>query len=307
MGYLFLFISAISGTIKGFFGKKISDNINGLEGAIFTNFIRMIFCIPIGLVFVFFDGNFSDLAVSREVLLISLFAGISTSIFIVSWLLAVKKSAFTSLDAFISLGIIVPILLSNIFYEEKVSLSQFIGIILLLGGVFIMSLYNNQIKQKIGLPSLILFLIVGLANGFVDFSYKIFQHTKADTPASVFNFYIYIFSAVTLLTVFMFLHFTHQREAVPDSGEREVESLIDKKKTIYIAIMAIFLFCNSYFKTLAASLLTSVQMYPLAQGASILFALLMSSIFLKEKIKPLCIAGLTILFISLLFINVIVF
>ena len=71
--------------------------------------------------------------------------------------------------------------------------------------------------------------------------------------------------------------------------------------------MAVFLFCNSYFKALAASHLHAVQMYPLAQGGSILFALLMSSIFLKEKIKPLCIAGLTIVFISLLFINVIVF
>ena len=105
----------------------------------------------------------------------------------------------------------------------------------------------------------------------------------------------------------MFLHFNHKKDATPDSDEREGKTLIDKRKTVYIAIMAIFLFCNSYFKTLAASFLTSAQMYPLAQGASILFALLMSSVLLKEKIKPLCITGFAIVFISLLFINVIVF
>ena len=31
MGYLFLLISTISGTVKGFFGKKISNDTNGLE------------------------------------------------------------------------------------------------------------------------------------------------------------------------------------------------------------------------------------------------------------------------------------
>lgn len=103
------------------------------------------------------------------------------------------------------------------------------------------------------------------------------------------------------------MHFKPKKKASSGTSEQGAASIIDKRKTIYIAIMAVFLFCNSYFKTLAASRLHAVQMYPLAQGASILFALLMSSIFLKEKIKPLCIAGLAILFISLLFINIIVF
>ena len=315
MGYLFLLLSVISGAVKGFFAKKVSDKTSGIKGSVFSNFIRMLFCIPIGLLFVLFDGALPSLAVSGTVLLISALAGVSTSIFIVFWLLSVKTSAYTSVDTFISLGIVIPILLSYLFYDEAVALSQIIGLLFLFGAVVIMSMYNNQVKQKMTANSLFLLIIVGISNGFTDFAYKIFQYNKADTPVSVFNFYIYVFSALTLLLVYAFLHFKAvlASRVEPSCKSREAEQtqedapLFDKRKTVYIFIMAVFLFCNSYFKTLATARLPAVQVYPLAQGAAIVLALLMSGVFFKEKIKPLCIVGLITLFISLLFINVIVF
>ena len=271
----------------------------------------MLFCIPIGLIFVFFDGTPSDLIVSQNVLIISAFAGITTSVFIVSWLLAVKKSAYTALDAFVSLGLLVPIIFSSAFYSERITLSQILGLILLLIAVTLMSFYNNQIKDKLSASSIILLLIVGLSNGLTDFSYKIFKYSKDSTPASVFNLYIYLFSAITLLAVFLYFHFRHVKDCKDTDAKTESETadtpLLDRKKSVYIAIMAIFLFCNSYFKTLAASRLSAIQIYPLAQGGAMLLTLMMSAVFFKEKIKPLCIAGLIVLFISLLFINVIVF
>ena len=304
MGYLFLFISVISGSVKGFFAKKISDKTPGIEGAILTNFIRMIFCIPIGLIFILIDGSISDLAVSGDVLLIAAFTGITTGIFIVSWLLAVKQSAFTAVDTFIALGILVPIFLSSLVYQESVSASQIIGLILLIGAVMIMSAYNNQIKEKLSLPALILLLLVSLSNGLTDFAYKIFSYSATSTPASVFNFYIYLFSAATLICAFALIRL---KQGEQKNEENSATNLIDRKKALYIFIMAIFLFSNSYFKTLATNRLSAVEVYPLMQGTAIILTLAMSCIFFKEKIKPLCILGLALLFTSLLFINVISF
>ena len=87
----------------------------------------------------------------------------------------------------------------------------------------------------------------------------------------------------------------------------EKRSGIDIIKILYIAIMAVFLFANTYFKTLAASILDSVMLYPLSQGLSLLLSLIMSAVFFKEKIKPISITGITVLFVGLLFINVIKF
>ena len=306
MGYLFLSLSVISGAIKGFFAKKISDKTVGLKSAVLSNLIRMLFCIPIGLLFVVFDGGLTSLRIPQNVVWNILLSGISTSAFIVSWLLAVQKSAYTSMDAFLSMGILVPILLSCLFYQEGVSLSQLIGLILLLGSVVVMSLYNKQIKEKTSLGAALLLAFVGMANGFTDFSQKMFTNNGANTPVSVFSFYTYVVSAVVLCAFFFCLKEKKQLAQQQDEkGEKEEKTaILDKQKLIYIAVMALFLFCNSYFKTLAAGRLSAVQLYPLSQGSAMMLSLLMSAIFFKEKIKPLCIVGMAVLFIGLLFLNV---
>ena len=51
MGYLYLFISLITGATKGLFGKKVSQLVSGTRGAAVTNLIRMILCTLIGAVF----------------------------------------------------------------------------------------------------------------------------------------------------------------------------------------------------------------------------------------------------------------
>jgi drug/metabolite transporter (DMT)-like permease len=269
----------------------------------------MLFCIPLGFIFVLFDGGMSALKVSTDLLLISAFAGITTGVMLITWLLAVQKSAYSAMDAFLSVSVLVPIVLSCIFYKETVSLSQGIGLVLLFGAVILMSLYTNQIKQKLGLSAILLLLTMSLFNGLADFSYKLFDHRAPNVPASVFNFYIYIFCAISLL-VFFFC--AKQKPSVEEESELEPlqptkEKDLDKRKLVYIAVMAAAQFCYSYFKTLAASRLSSVELFPLQQGAAITLSLLMSAVFFKEKIKPLCIVGLIVLFAGLLFLNVITF
>lgn len=306
MGYLFIFTALLCGTVKGFFGKKISDKTSGLKSAVFSNFIRMLFCIPIGLLFVCFDGSFSAMLVSKKILLISAFSGVFTSIFIVSWLLAAQKSAYTSIDAFLSVGLLIPILFSRFFYGESITASQILGLGLLFVSAFIMSAYTNQIKQKLRFSSVLLLLVVGAANGFTDFSLKIFTKNANETPVSVFNFYVYLFSGITLLLLFLFLK-EKPRQENAEFCENKKQAMLDKRKILYIAVMAVFLFCYSYFKTLASERLAAVLIYPLMQGGAILSSMLMSALCFKEKIKPLCLLGMTILFVGLLFINVLIF
>ncbi len=307
MGYLFLLISICSGGIKGFVAKKVSNKTNGIKSAVLTNFIRMLFCIPVGFIFVLIDGGIESLAVDKKVLGIAALAGASTCIFIVSWLIAVQKSAYTAVDTFVSMGLLVPILLSLAFYQERISCSQIIGLVLLFISVILMTLYSNQIKAKLGIFSLLLLLVVGLSNGITDFTQKIFKYNNATgAPASVFNFYIYVFSAVILLVVFLCLKEKKPAHAETFTDTQKTKDW-DKQKVLYILIMAIFLFCNTYFKTLASERLPAVQVYPLAQGSALVLSSLMAALFFKEKIKPLCIVGLIVLFTGLLLINVIVF
>ena len=172
MGYLFLLIALFAGATKGYCGKKTSGYTNNFGDAILANTIRMILCTVIGFVIILASEGLSSLIPSMEMMFISALSGISTAIFVVSWLISVKKSAYMMLDIFLMLGVLIPLTASNIFFNEAIKPTQWVGMAVLFAAVVIMCSYNNSIKTKISLPSFILLLICGIANGVADFSQK---------------------------------------------------------------------------------------------------------------------------------------
>jgi multidrug transporter EmrE-like cation transporter len=67
--------------------------------------------------------------------------------------------------------------------------------------------------------------------------------------------------------------------------------------------MALCLFANSYFKTLAAARLDAVLMYPLNQGAALILSSAMASLLFREKLTAKAIAGIVLAFAGLVIIN----
>ena len=193
MGYIFLLISLFAGTLKGYCGKKTSNYTSSFVNAVFANTIRMFLCILIGFVLILATEDLRILIPSRTLLLVSALSGVSSAVFVVAWLICVKKSAYMMLDIFLMLGVLIPLTASNIFLSESIKLTQWVGIGVLFLAVVIMCSYNNTIKAKLTLPSLILLLICGIANGFADFSQKLFTKCIPDGSASAFNFYTYDF------------------------------------------------------------------------------------------------------------------
>ena len=299
MGYLYLFTAVAFGLTKGYLGKRISDKTPTVKNSITTNLIRMVFCIVVGLIFALCEGGLGGLVPETSVLLVALGAGVATCAFIVSWLLSVRESAYMSVEAFIAMGVLVPTICSAIFYGESVGTSQIIGLTLLLVAVVVMSAYSGQVKKGFSIKSILLLTFTGLSAGLTDFLQKVYVNTAHVTGASAFNLYVYVFSAVILGVVSLLL------KGERSDGPRGM--LADRKKVVFIAIMAVCLFCNSFFKTLAAGLLDAVLLYPLSQGSALILSLVMSTALFKEKLKPTCIAGMCIMFLGLIFINVIKF
>lgn len=296
MGYLFLALALLAGSTKGYCGKKTSGFVREYKDAMFTNFVRMVLCILISFLLLALSGRLSLLAVDLNVVLITLLSGVTTSVFVVAWLLAVRRGAYMMLDVFLMLGVIVPLLLSEFLFDEKIRLNQWAGLLVLLVAVVIMCSYNNQIKEKMSLKSLGLLVLCGIANGLTDFSQKLYVKTVADSSAAVFNFYTYIFSALVLLVFYLGAKAT---DKTGSSSETDVLRRVGG----YVAVMSVCLFLNSYFKTMAAGILPSAILYPLSQGASLILSSFMSMLFFKEKLTAKCITGIALSFAGLLIIN----
>lgn len=293
MGYLFLLIALFAGASKGYCGKKTSGYTNGFHEAVLANVIRMILCSVIGLVLIVITEGLGILNQPRDMLLISALSGVSTAIFVVTWLISVKKSAYMMLDIFLMLGVLIPIIASNIFFDESIKFTQWIGIIVLFAAVVIMCSYNNSIKVKITPSSLALLIVCGMASGISDFSQKIFTKRIPDGSAAVFNFYTYIFAAFVLIICYAITC-----KSKPADGKSDIKKIFG-----YILIMALCLFANSYFKTLAAKYLSAVLLYPLNQGFALILSALMASTLFKEKLTTKAVIGILTAFTGLLIIN----
>ena len=295
MGYLFAAISVLAGATKGFCGKKISGYTAEPRSAAFSNAVRMVLCIVIGFFFVLFDGGVSGLVIDGSLLLISLIAGVGTSVFVITWLLAIRRGAYMLVDVFLTVGVVIPMALSAIFYNEKIGLWEIAGFLLLIVAAVILCGYSSSVKSKLKVGDIILLATSGIANGFVGFSQKMFTNSGSTTSASVYNFYTYVFSAIVLVLFFLF-----------SKGKREDKfdaKALFGKVFWFVGIMAVCLFACSYFNTLAAKHLGAAQLYPLTQGAGLILSTIMSAVFFGEKIKPRLIVGVSVAFVGLLAIN----
>lgn len=300
MGYLFLGIALLCGAIKGYCGKKTSGFLREPTDAVLVTLLRMSICILIGIAMVSFDKT-ASFAMSPTALAISLAAGVTSSVFVISWILAVRSGSYMMVDIFLTAGVVIPIAFCAILYGEKISLQQIIGCGLLFVAVLIMCSYNSSIKKKITVSSLILTILASIGNGCTDLLQKVYVHTTENGAASVFNFYTYVSATVTLSIVYAGIMIFGKKKN--GDGPEEKKNLKLGKIFPYIFMMAICLFFNSFFKTLAAGYLDSVILYPISQVGTMLLASVVAVVFFKEKMNKKGVLGIVVALCAMLLIN----
>ena len=295
MGYLFLSMALFAGATKGFCGKKMGNYAANTQSAVLLNLIRMLLCILFGVPLILITDGKLAFSFEGSVLWISALSGVSTAAFVVLWLLAVRKSAYMMLDVFLTLGALLPMLMGY-YFGEQIGAWQWVGFGILLFAVMLMCSYHNQIKSRITIPSLLLLIGCGVASGLSDFSQKLFVRLLPGQSKSLFNLYTYVFAALVLGGCYLLLLLR---------GKPRFDGEARTGRHIYplIAVMALALLLNSYFKTLAAERLEAVYMYPLNQGAALVISTLMATFFFGEKPTVRCVLGILVAFAGLLIIN----
>ena len=100
MGYLFLAIALLAGTVKGFCGKKISGKVASLKGTFYINTIRMLLCIIIGFFIVLSEGM-GTFRINGYTLCITAVSGLSMALFVSTWIMCIRNGAYVMLDTFL--------------------------------------------------------------------------------------------------------------------------------------------------------------------------------------------------------------
>jgi len=227
----------------------------------------------------------------------TVFCGILGGFFFVLGLVlmqrSIEKNGAILTTAFSKLGIMIPTLLSILIFGERPSARQTAGI--LLAAAALICIYSKD-EESERLPqtrsfSPILLILVMFGNGGGDFLAKIFERI-GDRPQDTLYFFI-LFVTAALLTAILVIH----------------EYRKTGKKVLPRDFMAGgFVGIPNYFSSilLLAALvrLPAVMVYPGFSIGTILLVAVFSSAVLRERMTKRSKAGLLLIMIALVLLNV---
>lgn len=300
LGFLFLSISIFGGVAKGYSGKKTSSVLITANDTVLVNCVRMFLCALISLGLVIVENNFLKVFnVSSTTLSLSLLCSACLCVFLITWFACVRTGTFMLVSVFTNSGMLIPLVLGSFLFNDKVSLRQWFGVLLLLVSVYIMIGYNQKAKGKMRLHQLLLLVLLCFSSGLYEFFVgKAFNYSNLPDSKSVYSLYTYIFSTIMLVIVFAIIELRKARTI-----EEKMQLMKFKPVFGYVIVMAICLFLNSYFKTMAGEYLSSAQLYSANVGASLFLSTIMSAVFFGEKPTKQAIFGISLDFVALLVIN----
>ncbi len=291
LSYVFLFLALIAGSVKGYCSKITSNKVSTVKNISLMHALRMFLCIVIGSLFVLISSGFSGFVLEdTKSLLVCLFSGFSTSFFIITWVLSVKKSAFAMLDVFLILSTLIPIVLSKIFWNVDISLMQIVGFSILLFAVIFMFVYNNKVKSRMTIKDIAVLILCACFNGCTEFAQKLRIYTCFNSlSAYTFSFYTYLFSFLILALVIILTGLKDKKE--------EDEKLEVKSVFWWVVVLSVCLFLHTLFNSLIVDLSPSVQ-YPLSHGLGLVIAMLLGHFCYDEKINKYSLIGIALAIVS---------
>lgn len=256
-----------------------------LSKGLLNNFIKKIsFLEEFNLLF---HGNVSILSPYSSVIwgvIIGSIAGVFFFLSFIYYQKSVKENGVGLSGTFGKLGILIPMILSIVFWRELPSLLQWIGIVLSITSILIVNLsFNSNDKSKFNITLILLFFFGGMA----EFSNKIYQKYALNEFKDIFLFSI--FFVAFLVSLFYTL---------------KQKSKVTKKDILTGFAVGIPNLFSSYFLILALDTIKTSIAFPIYSAASIVLINIGGFIIFKEQLSNKNKLAIIITIVALVLINI---
>ncbi|MBE6679932.1 MAG: hypothetical protein E7598_05340 [Ruminococcaceae bacterium] len=195
----------------------------------------------------------------------------------------VKKNGVVLSAVFMKLGLLVPLVLSIVFFAEVPTWIQILGFAVSVAAIIMINLKPTE-RGKNGGFYLVLLLLLG---GGADAMSKVFEEVGALEESSQFLFYT--FAAALVFCAFLLL---------------AKKQTIGKNEIIYGVMIGIPNFFSAKFLLHALSDIPAVVAYPTFSVATILVVSLAGVAAFKEKLSKLQWIAVGAIMIALVFLNI---
>ena len=184
-------------------------------------------------------------------------------------------------------GMVLPYIWGLVFLNESFSAVRTIGLIVIIGGVFL----SNFSGEKINFKQICICLAVFVLNGLVSIISKMHQIETNYQCVSTIEFVILGGIFKFFIAGFLFLAFKNR-----EGQNREKNNFL---KALIVIILSAVIGGTSYFLQLyGAKSLPATVLYPFITGGSIVFSTLIGALLFKEKLSRKLIISVVLCFVG---------
>jgi drug/metabolite transporter (DMT)-like permease len=285
---IYLVLAIVSSSAMTLVLKLFSFQEGNRYGIILGNYLTCIvtafFMLPDRSVIARADG---------KTLLLGIIAGV---IFVVALLClqsSIRACGAILTSAFSKMGLVVPLVFSILLWGERPGLWQILGIVLVIAAVWVINGKQDPDAAGEGSPGIQLFwlLAVMLSCGVADTTAKVFETYGERSKDGLY--FLILFCTAAILALGLLLHERHRTGA----------KLIWKQVLAGIAV-GIPNYFSSVLLLRALTGLPAIIVYPCFSIGTVLLITLVSTVFFHEPLDKRKIAGLAIILLSVILLNI---
>lgn len=285
MQYLIVFLCALFACTKVTLQGNLSKgNIRNFTDSVLAN------CVIFAFTFIVFSLSIRN-GINISVLYYSVLFGVFCVSFQVFFALALKSGPFSVTCMLVNLNMVVPVIFSIIYYNEKVTIAKIVGIILCLIALFL-NIKNDGKKGNIKWFTYVFFAFFSTAG--ISIVQKIFAKSQYGGELEQFIFLGYFIAFVLCFILFGVLQII----------KKDRNFKMNRKNVFFAFLIAAALGAFQFFYTYANSFIDAIILVPSVSGLATILQMLSGIIIFREKITTrqicsICVGILSVLLISL--------
>ena len=264
---LFLFLSIILSSVRNILSKGISELNFGTKQFFLTQ-ANIFIC---GCIILMLFTNHSFACPSVQTLFYAVIYGILLLSAQYCYTSALKKGNIAICSTVYSLGFIFPTLSGSLFWDERLTVLNILGILMVIPTIIISGMSGSK-KEQMNVNSYIIPLVFAmLSSGGLGIMQKVQQKSLYPEQKNLFVISAFAFAGIITLLISLF-------------AKREEQTKIGMKLIWGAGIGIAFAFCN-LLNTILAGRLDSAIFFPVLNIGTILFSIVSGIVFYKEKIS----------------------
>lgn len=216
-------------------------------------------------------------------ILLAILGGIVTYICLYILQLSTARNGSAMTITFNKVGVMIPAILSVIFFGEVPRAMQIIGVLIAVLSIFMVYFKKEEasvITLKMALFGTLFF------GGFLDFISKIYEYYGTAQFQGLFIFYLYLFSTILAFIAMM-----------------RKDKIIHRSDVVFGLITGIPMQFISQFLLKALTTVPAFIVFPLYSVGAILLVNIINLIFFKEKLSKRQFAAIGMMIVATIFLN----